>query len=283
MCDLKHTAKFVLIFLTLGLVGFFLGCGEASSTTGNASTKPSSSGPTATPEPIVDVKLGEVIALVESNNVAGDAKYKGKLIKTTGIISEIEKDHILVQQLDRDEFLEMNDAKCSLSKDELSKVVALRADQTVTITGRVSGFGTFLGIRVEMKNCRILEVDGGSPQTGTSEATDESQPGAVLDVKLSDVIKLVDSNNVAGDAKYKGKLIKTTGIISEIEKDYILVQELDRDEFLEMDDAKCNLAKEELGKVIELRADQQVTITGQITGFGTSFGIRVEMKDCRIL
>jgi hypothetical protein len=104
-----------------------------------------------------------------------------------------------------------------------------------------------------------------------------------MEVDLGEVIALVDSNNVAGDAKYKGKLVKLSGLISEIEADYVLIQELDRDEFLEMDDAKCNLLKEEKSKVIALREDQELTVTGRIDGFGTTFGIQVNIKDCAIL
>ena len=127
------------------------------------SESPSSSArasePSPTPEPVMEVDLGEVIALVDSNNVAADAEYKGKLVKLSGLISEIEEDYILLQAHNRNEFLEMNDAKCNLLKDERSKVLALRENQELTVTGRIDGFGTTLGIRVKIKDCAILSVE----------------------------------------------------------------------------------------------------------------------------
>ena len=115
--------------------------------------------PSPTPEPVMEVDLGEVIALVDSNNVAADAEYKGKLVKLSGLISEIEEDYILLQAHNRNEFLEMNDAKCNLLKDERSKVLALRENQELTVTGRIDGFGTIFGIRVKIKDCAILSVE----------------------------------------------------------------------------------------------------------------------------
>jgi hypothetical protein len=255
---------------------------QAQSTSSSAPKPTSAPEPTSTPEPTLKVELGEIIALADSNNVAADKEYKGKLIEVTGIISEVEADYILVQQLDRDEFLEMNGAKCNLHKDETSKVLALREEQTATVSGRVSGFGTTFGIEVKMKDCRLLAVDGKEPIILTGERV-EDPPGTVTDVLLGDVIALVESNNVAADWEYKGKVVKFKGIISEIEADYILVQQLDRDEFLEMNDAKCDLASDEKDKVVDLRADQNVTVSGEIKGFGTTFGVRVNVKDCKLL
>ena len=114
--------------------------------------------PTPIPEQVMEVDLGEVIALVDSNNVAGDAKYKGKLVKLSGLISEIEADYVLIQALDRDEYFEMNAAKCKLHKEERSKVIALREDQELEVTGRIDGFGTSFGIQVKIKDCAILSV-----------------------------------------------------------------------------------------------------------------------------
>ena len=130
---------------------------QAQSTSSSAPKPKSTPKPTSTPEPTLKVELGEVIALAESNNVAADKEYKGKLIEVTGIISEVEADYILIQQLDRDEFLEMNDAKCDLASDEKDKVVDLRADQNVTVSGEIKGFGTSFGVRVNIKDCKLLD------------------------------------------------------------------------------------------------------------------------------
>ena len=256
---------------------------ESKSQSTSSSAPTSTPKPTSTPEPTVKVELGEVIALADSNNVAADKEYKDKLIEITGIISEVEADYILIQQLDRDEYLELNGAKCDLHKDEQNKVLALRTDQTATVSGRVSGFGTSFGIEIKMKDCRLLAVDGKEPVILTPGERVEDPPGTVTDVLLGDVIALVESNNVAADLEYKGEVVKFEGVISEIEADYILVQQLDRNEFLEMNDAKCDLASDEKDKVVDLRADQMVTVSGEIKGFGTSFGVRVNVKDCKLL
>jgi len=107
----------------------------------------------------MEVNLGEVIALVDSNNVAADAEYKGKLVKLSGLISEIEKDYLQLQALDRDDFFEMNYATCNLLKDEQSKVLSLRENQKLTVTGRIDGFGTIFGVNVKIKDCAILSLE----------------------------------------------------------------------------------------------------------------------------
>ena len=157
----------------LGFIGLIVSVSEESSpeqadkpvastqgqTAAPAKAAARASEPSPTPEPVMEVDLGEVIALVDSNNVAADAEYKGKLVKLSGLISEIEEDYILLQAHNRNEFLEMNDAKCNLLKDERSKVLALRENQELTVTGRIDGFGTSFGIQVKIKDCAILSVE----------------------------------------------------------------------------------------------------------------------------
>ena len=141
-----------LLVRTLLLLSVVMIVGIACEESGSTTPKPS-----PTPESVMKVDLAEVIALVDSNNVAADAKYKGKLVWFSGLISEIEKDYVQVQPLNRDEYFEMNDAQCDLLKDEQSKVINLRENQQLTVTGRISGFGTTFGIRVNLKDCAIVD------------------------------------------------------------------------------------------------------------------------------
>ena len=107
---------------------------------GIACGKTGPSGP-PTPEPIIDADLRDMLNLIESNQVAAAAKYEGKLVKISGQIIGIGVARIDLNIRGSDfrvlgDFY-LGDVECMLTYEERSKVVKLRKDQAITVTGRV--------------------------------------------------------------------------------------------------------------------------------------------------
>jgi hypothetical protein len=46
----------------------------------------------AAKEEVVDVRIGEILSAYKANEVGADNRYKGKLIRTTGVIDSVKKD-----------------------------------------------------------------------------------------------------------------------------------------------------------------------------------------------
>ena len=135
--------KYLLLFVLSLILMSGIACGET--------------GPTVPPTPVVviDANLRNMLDLVESNKVAAEAEYKGKWVKFSGKISEIKEDKFDLIPANSDMF-QMSGAECKLTKEEQSKIVGLRADQTVTVKGQVKDISTFMLTTFKIDKCQIL-------------------------------------------------------------------------------------------------------------------------------
>lgn len=139
---------------TLGYVALFLGatlaCGKGRSSSGNDSPAPNS-GPS---EMAVTVEASQLIADYKGNEVRGDARWKGKLVKVTGIVDDIKKDIMDVPfvTLGTGAMFEIPTVQCSLKGGQEGKAATLQKGQKLTMTGRVSG----LMMNVLLDDCQIL-------------------------------------------------------------------------------------------------------------------------------
>ena len=116
---------------------------------------PNTPEPTTTPEAVYDIDIREMLELLKSNEVAADAEYKGKLIRTTGIVDDIERDKLRLLPLGSDEF-QMSGLECHLVKTPESLILDLRKGDEVTILGRHRGFDRFLIDYAEIRDCQLL-------------------------------------------------------------------------------------------------------------------------------
>lgn len=112
--------------------------------------------PVPTPETVYDIDIREMLELLKSNEVAAEAEYKGKLIRTTGIVDDIEKDRLRLIPLDSDAF-QMSGLRCHLVKNQEQLILGLRKGDEVTIQGRHRGFDRFLVDYAEIRDCQLLQ------------------------------------------------------------------------------------------------------------------------------
>ena len=111
--------------------------------------------PTPTPEAVYDIDIREMLELLKSNEVAAEAEFKGKLIRTTGIVDDIEKDELRLLPLGSDMF-QMSGIRCHLVKNQEQSILNLRKGDEATILGRHRGFDRFLIDYAEIRDCQLL-------------------------------------------------------------------------------------------------------------------------------
>jgi hypothetical protein len=146
---------------TIGYVAVFLGatlaCGKGKSSSSNGAPAPNS-GPS---EMAVTVEASTLIADYKGNEVRGDAKWKGKRVKVTGVVDDIKKDIMDVPYvtLGTGAMFEIPTVQCSLKNGQESKAATLQKGQKLTMTGRVSG----LIMNVQLDDCQILPTVAAAP------------------------------------------------------------------------------------------------------------------------
>lgn len=132
--------------------------------------------------------------------------------------------------------------------------------------------------------------DGTNPpvtQTNESDnnADDKKEDNLKAEITVSavDIAKEYKDNEVAAEAKYKGKKVEISGIINSIGKDvlddvYIVLS--NGDEYAIINNVQCYFKdKEQISKVAELQKGQEVTLIGTVN---SSIAGTVTVKDCYI-
>lgn len=100
------------------------------------------------------VFLDYLISDYKANELAADAKYKGRTIRVSGVVSHVAND-ILNQPyvtIGRGEGLELREVQCFLNKSSVERAATLQKGQQVTVRGVVKG----LMMNVLLERCEIL-------------------------------------------------------------------------------------------------------------------------------
>jgi hypothetical protein len=99
----------------------------------------------------IDVELDTLLADYKANEVWADATYKGKLIRTTGVLGDIKKDILdnPYVTLGHGRDFEIPEVQCSLASSHEKAAESLRKGQMITVVGSVSG----LLMNVQMDDC----------------------------------------------------------------------------------------------------------------------------------
>lgn len=131
----------------------------------------------------------------------------------------------------------------------------------------------------------IAAVSGGGGNetptaTDTPKASDTPKAKPVA-VKAATIIKEFEDNELAADAKYKGKMLKVTGVVDKIDAEF-----LDEDQYVlrlgggsdfELVTVNCNdMSTEELSTI---NKGDSVTVIGEFDDGGD---LGVEVKDCKL-
>lgn len=98
-----------------------------------------------------EVQAVELLSLYASNELAGDAEYKGKEIRITGIVGRVGNDILGTPYvtLGSGRDLEVRQVQCMLDKASASIAARLTPGQTITMRGKVDG----LMMNVIVRSC----------------------------------------------------------------------------------------------------------------------------------
>ena len=109
--------------------------------------------PTPFPNP-TKVDLRAILDLRDSNEVAADSQYIGMYVSMEGIIEEIHELDIRIIPLGSDSW-QMAGAECKLDESQLTKLVALRKGEAVTVVGLIEKIDDFMFNLIKLKPCSI--------------------------------------------------------------------------------------------------------------------------------
>ena len=132
------------------------GIGGSSQNSNTNSTTPTSS-QTETAEELLEVDYNVLYQDYQDNAIGADAKYKGKMLKLTGAVDDINREiagnpYITFRIGDQYSF---KDVRLTFKKTEEEKVSSLKKGQSITVKGKCSGqlaTGT-----VSLNDCEITE------------------------------------------------------------------------------------------------------------------------------
>jgi len=93
-------------------------------------------------------------------------QYKGKLVTAEGIVASVDEDQIIVAGLvagrEAAEWgvLEMvsDGFTCVYAKSDQEKAVQLRPEDSITVTGKITGWETVFGTNALLQDCQFSET-----------------------------------------------------------------------------------------------------------------------------
>ncbi len=129
------------------------------------------------------------------------------------------------------------------------------------------------GLIVAVIGCVVL--GGGIYMLKESEAT---QPQAIIEITASQLYSEYKANEIAADQKYKGKMLKVTGVVSSIGKDifgspYVV---LTGGGEYEVWGVQCTFSSTYEPQLAKLTKGQQVTVTGKCKGYLINVSLEVK-------
>lgn len=89
--------------------------------------------------PAISVSARELYADYEANGVAADEKYKGKVLRVTGVVNNIDRDvldKIYVTLSGNDYY---GDIQCFFAENHVQTAAQLSKGQTITVKGKCDG------------------------------------------------------------------------------------------------------------------------------------------------
>lgn len=94
----------------------------------------------------IEISAHDLFAAFEENEIAAEQQYKGKLVKVTGIVSDINSDGFLSSAnvlLDADSPSFIGSVQCNFNSKNQGSLANIEKGQSVTIIGTCDGLSTF--------------------------------------------------------------------------------------------------------------------------------------------
>lgn len=205
----------------------------------------------------------------KDNEVAADAKYKGKIIEVTGEI-----DHVSSSYGESSITLGgVIGVTCYFSKSEEGVLANLSKGQNVTVRGMVKG--KMMG--VNLKDCKVISPGISAPaEAGQKNDAASTKPA---EISSEDLDAAYDANEVKADSQYKGKTILIKGTITKIDKDLFdktYVELHGRSDFLGV---QCYVTQAAHNKLADMSVGTEVHLKGTVKGKS----MIVELESCDLV
>lgn len=206
---------------------------------------------------VIKVDATTLIEEYNNNEVAADAKYKGKEVEVTGEVDRISstfgKSSVTLGGL--------MGVSCYFSKAHEADIGALSKGQTVAIRGRVDG----MMMGVNLKDCQLVGASGGAAAAGGSGVAPRAT-GGTLEVTSEELDNAYEANEVKADSTYKGKTVVIRGPVEKIAKDLFdkpYIELRGNSDFLGV---QCYVTPAAQARTAELSAGTEVKLRGKVKG-----------------
>ncbi len=115
-----------------------------------------------------------------------------------------------------------------------------------------------------------------------SRETTSTAPPSVPAMEVTSIKLYLDykANEIAADAKYKGKILKVTGIVVDIGK-FLGTSEITLlgEDTVGVSGVRCKFNKDNESQLLQLSKGQEITVQGKCTGFSVTY---VTLENCLV-
>lgn len=140
------------------LLGALLACGKKTPTKADPQVVVDKADP---PDVYTPVTAADLIRDYKANEVKGDVKWKGKMVRITGVVGDIKKDILDVPFVilgSTSEF-DIPVVQCSLADGQEARAANLTKGSRATLRGRVTG----LVMNVQVEDCQVFVPGAPAP------------------------------------------------------------------------------------------------------------------------
>lgn len=124
------------------------------------------------------------------------------------------------------------------------------------------------------------ELEARKEKRAAARAANENRSNDATTWEVSTLVFMYEDNEIAADARLKGKRIQVTGIVGDVKKDtldhpYIIVGTGKQSEIRAV---QCSIAEGSVGRAATLHKGETVTVRGTVSGLV----MNVQLRDCDV-
>lgn len=204
------------------------------------------------------VNAAELIREYVKNESAAKDKYGDKTVAVTGIVRSIFDDYIVLDS-GVDEFL-LNGVRVEFA--DSNDVKKACEGKIITVVGRCDNMSI---ANVVIKKAKIDDSMTVKPDYANAQKVD-----------VAALAKDYRDNSVAADDKYLFKVIETTGVVSYVGSDYIVVRSSNTSDFLDDIELGVTVYFEDDATLKNVKNGATVTVVGQCYGSEIIYAAKIE-------